>query len=97
MRVALRGHAVRGPARVRDADLAVRGIGVDRVLQHLHLADGAQALEMRGAIEYRDTSGVVASVFQATQTLHEDGHYVPFSDGSDDAAHLTVSRISGGR
>ena len=46
VRVALARHAVRGPARVRDAEVAVRGICVERVLQLLHLADGAQPLQM---------------------------------------------------
>ena len=97
MRVALGRHAVRGPARVRDADLAVRRVRVDRVLQHLHLADGAQALELGRAVQHRDAGGVVAAVFEPAQSLHEDGDDVALSDGSDDAAHLTVSRIRGGR
>ena len=46
MRVAFRRDAVRGPARVRDADLAVRGVRFDCILQHLDLADRAQALEL---------------------------------------------------
>ena len=91
MRVALGGHAVRGPARVRDADLAVRGIRLDGVLEHLDLADRAQALELRGAVEHGDAGGVVATVFEPAQSLHEDGDDVSLSDGSDDSAHLDVS------
>ena len=64
------------------------GIGVDRVLQHLHLADGAQALEVRRAVQHRDAGRVVAAIFQPAQPFHEDGNDVPFSDGSDDAAHV---------
>ena len=97
MRVALGGHAMSGPARVCDAHLAVRVIGVDRVLEHLHLADGAQALQMRRAVQYRDAGRVVAAIFQPAEPFHEDGYDVPVSDGSDDAAHLTVPFQIGGR
>jgi hypothetical protein len=75
---------------VRDADLAVRGIRLDGFLEHLDLADGAQALEFRGAVEHGDAGGVIASVFEPAQSLHEDGDDVALSDGSDDSAHLTV-------
>ena len=44
--VALARHAVRRPARVRDAEVAVRGVGVERVLELAHLADGAQPLDV---------------------------------------------------
>ena len=54
VRVALGRNAVRGPARVRDAYLAMRGVCFDCVLQHLDLADRAQALELGGAVEDRD-------------------------------------------
>ena len=91
VRVALGRHAVRGPARVRDADLAVRGIRFDGVLEHLDLADRAQALELGGAVEHGDAGGVVAAVFEPAQSLHQDGDDVALSDGSDDAAHLKVS------
>ena len=64
VRVAFRRHAVRGPARVRDADLAVRGVRFDRFLEHLDLADRAQSLELGGAVEYGDAGGVVAAVFE---------------------------------
>ncbi len=97
MRVALGRHAVRRPARVRDAELAVGRIRVDRVLQHLHLADGAQALEFGGAVQYGDAGGVVAAVFEPAQSLHQDGDDVALSDRSDDSAHLTVSRTRGAR
>jgi hypothetical protein len=54
MRIAFRGHAMRRPAGVRDADIAVRVIGVDGVLEDLDLADGAQPLQLLRAIENRD-------------------------------------------
>src|SRR4051812_7885599 len=45
---------------------------------------------MRRSIEHRDAGRVVAAIFEATQSLHENGDDVPFSDRSDNAAHLTV-------
>ena len=54
-------------------------------------------LSLRRAVEHGDAGGVVAAVFEAAQPFHEDGDDVPLSDGSDDAAHLTVSGEFGGR
>ncbi len=85
-----------GPARMCDAHLAVGVIGVDGVLEHLHLADGAQALEMRRAVQHRNAGRVVAAIFQAAEPFHEDGNDVPVSDGSDDTAHVTVPFQIGG-
>src|SRR5688572_7260005 len=96
MRVALGGDTVRGPARVRDAYLAVRRIRLDGVLQDLHLADRAQALQLGGAVQNRDSRRVVPAVFEPSQPLHQDGDHIALSDGSDDAAHLTVSGKLGG-
>ncbi len=87
MRVALARHTVRGPASVGDADVAVRGALVNRLLQHLDLADGAHALELLRAVEHRDARRVVTSILEPAQTLHEDGHDVALSDSTDDSAH----------
>ena len=87
VRVALRGHAVRRPSGVGDAEVGGGRRGVDGFLQALHLADGAQALELAGAVDHGDAGGVVAAVLEAPQALHEDGDDVTLRDGADDAAH----------
>jgi hypothetical protein len=44
-----------------------------------------------------DAGGVVAAIFQPAQSLHQDRDDVALSDGSDDAAHLTVlTGVKGG-
>jgi hypothetical protein len=87
VRVALARHAVGRPAGVGDAQLAVRGALVQRVLENPHLADGAQALDRAAAVQYRHARGVIAAVLEAAQALDQDGHDVALGDGSDDSAH----------
>ena len=96
MRVALGRHAVRGPASVRDADLAARGRLVDRILQRLHLADGADALQLVRAVQDGHTGRVIAAVFEAAQSFHQDGDDVALCDGSDDATHVEGPGTLGG-
>jgi hypothetical protein len=86
VRVELAGHAVRGPARVRDAGHAVEaGLLLQRV-QVLHLALGAQALDsVRG--EHGDAGGVVATVFQRLQAFDEVPDDGPLGADADDSAH----------
>src|SRR6185437_6330041 len=92
MGIALARHAVGRPARVRDAELAVRRIVIERVLQRLHLADGAQALELVMAVDHGDPSRVVAAIFEPAQALHQNGNYVALGNRSDDSTHLGSSR-----
>ena len=87
MRVALGGHAVRRPARVRDAEMAGNRGLVERVLQHLHFADGAQAADLAASVEDGDAGRVVTAVFQAAQAFDQDGNDVSISDRADDSAH----------
>ena len=87
MGVALGRNTVGRPARVGDTEFAVGGRGVDGVLQHLYLADGANPLEVASAVEHRDTGGVVAAIFEPTQTLDEYRDDVTVCDGADDSTH----------
>ena len=73
MRVALARHAVGGPARVRDADLAAGGLVLDRLLQGADLAHRAQAHQVLGAVQHGEAGRVVAAVLQPPQALHQDG------------------------
>jgi hypothetical protein len=74
MRVALGRHAVGGPARVRDAEIAVRrDWSIQRFLQHAHLADGAHALQVFGAVQDGHAGRVVAAILKPAQAVHQDG------------------------
>ena len=95
--VALARHAVRGPARVRDAEAAVGRVGVERVLELAHLADGAQALDLAGAVQHGDARRVVAAVLQPAQSLDQDRDDVPVSNGSDDSAHAAFLVVGAAR
>ena len=99
MGVAFARHAVGRPARVRDADVAVRRALVERVAQPLHLADGAQTPHLLAAVQHRHAGRVVTAVLQALQALDQDRDDVPVSNRAYDAAHgdLPWSRSHGQR
>src|SRR6202046_4015683 len=59
VRVALAGHAVRGPTSVRDAERPMTGGEVERILQRLNLANRAQASQVMGIVHDGDARGVV--------------------------------------
>ncbi len=64
MRIALGGHAVGRPTRVRDAKRALDRRIEHRALQHLDLADGTHTTQMAAAVQHRDAGRIVAPVFQ---------------------------------
>ena len=87
MGIPLARHAVCGPARVCNTDVAVRRRLLEGFLQHFHLADGSQALQVLRAIQHRDAGRVIAAIFEPAQTFHQDGDDIAFGDRSDDSAH----------
>ena len=96
MRVVHRRRTVRGPARVRNANTAFDVVGLDLVHQLRHAGRAARALKstMNSALltaqtggMHRHAAGVVATVFQPLQALHEDGNDVAGRNGADDATH----------
>jgi hypothetical protein len=87
MCIPLTRDAVRGPACMRDTELAVSGRLRERLLQHLHLAHGAQAREVLCAVQNREPRRVVAAIFKPTQTLHQDRHDVPLGYRPYDSTH----------
>ena len=90
MRIALARHAVSGPARVRDAELAVRGVRPERVFEIAHLADRARAPDRAGAVENGDAGGVVAAVLEPAQAVDQYRDDVVVCDGAYDSTHERV-------
>ncbi len=66
------GPAVRGPARVADADAARRGLFLEQIGEGLDASGAFAALEL-AAVDGRDPGGVVAAVFQPPQPVEQDG------------------------
>ena len=96
VRVALAGHAVSSPARMRDAERPVSGVRSSASCSIFTLPTVRRRLSLARAVQHGDAGGVVAAVFEPAQTLHQDGNDVALGDGSNDSAHLTVSRNFGG-
>ena len=77
---------MRGPARVRDADVAGERALLDELAELRHAPGAAQALQP--LVHHREAGGVVAAVFEALQALEEDGHDVTARDGAHDSTHV---------
>ena len=85
--------AVRRPARVADAVVAGKRIGVDDLLEVRQLA-GAAAQVDRAVAHDRHARRVVAAIFEPPQPVDQHGHDVLRSDVSDDSAHSVLSLLS---
>src|SRR5260370_30416059 len=87
MRVFLSGPAVRGPASVADAVGAVDRVYADGFFQVAQLAGSSAYRQMVIAIVDCDAGGIVTAVFQAAETIEDDGDSLSIPDVADDAAH----------
>jgi len=86
VRVVHRRCAVRGPARVRNADEAFQ-----RRLGHLlgqfgHTRGAARTLQATVGM-HSHAAGVITAVFQPLQALHQNRNDVAIGNGADDATH----------
>jgi hypothetical protein len=99
MRVGLGDAAMRGPARMRDAERADAGLGLQLAVQLHHLADGAAQAQAPAAVAASLGDGeagrVVAAVFEPAQTLQQDRGYIMRRDGADDSAHGVSVELAG--
>jgi hypothetical protein len=96
MRILRVRHAVRGPARVRDAAVAEQRRFALQALKLGDLALGAQALQ--ALVGQNGHAGrVVAAVFEGLEARNQVCHHVALGADADDAAHkgLSARRIGG--
>ena len=89
------GNAVGGPPSMRDSHVAADGRCVQGVLQNLDFADRAQACDMT-VFKNRDTGRIIAAVFEAAQTVHQDGDCVTLGDHTYDSAHTLLNSKKSG-
>src|SRR5712671_3840630 len=87
----VRGRNAMGrPSGMRDADVAADRSRVECVLENLHLADGPQTGDP-ATLEHSDARRIIAAVFQATQSLHEDGNRVALRNDTHDSTHVRLA------
>ena len=79
-------HAVRGPARVRDAGAAGDRLRFVQRFELAHLALGAHAREAP-VLEHRDTGRIVAAVLECLEAGDQHRNDIATGDGSNDSAH----------
>ena len=85
------GNAVSRPARVCDADMPRDRVGIQGFLENLDLPQGTAACQPLIGTQNRDARRIVAPIFEASQSLHEDGHGIALRDHADDSAHTPSS------
>ena len=86
MRVALVGNAMRRPACMSDAEIALDRISRQRALELGDLPGSLAGLDAF-AVHHRDTCRVVPAVLHALQPLEEEGRCAFHSDIADYTAH----------
>ena len=84
-------HAVCRPTRVRNPCASSGRVLVQSVLQFLHLADSAQAINTTTGLN-GEPGRVIASVLEPTQAFHQDWNNISLSDSADDSTHLVFSQ-----
>src|SRR5947209_7206313 len=90
VRVLFRGPAVRGPARVPDTVCAIDWVGADDFFQVTKLAFSAPDGKLAAVLDHRDTSRVIAPIFEPAKAVKNDGYSLPITDVADDAAHTLI-------
>ena len=90
MRVALDRRAVRRPARVADAGVALQRLLQQARLEVAQLALGAAALEV-AVLDGGDAGRVIAAILEPTQRVDEVGRDRLLPENADDAAHASRS------
>ena len=93
MGVRLRRRAVRGPARMAEANIAVKIATVMRFGQQiLDLAAGLGKLD-RAAVEHGDAGRVITAVFELLQPFEKDRRSLLRADVSNDSTHSQFSLL----
>ena len=93
MGVRLRRRAVRCPARMAEADIAVKIATVMRFGQQiLDLAAGLGKLD-RAAVEHGDAGRVITAVFELLQPFEKDRRSLLRADVSNDSTHSQFSLL----
>ena len=80
-------RAVRGPARVADAEVAGDRFGFQQAREALVDFALFLAHEQFAAVQHGHARAVVAAIFQPPQSFEQDGRGRFFPDVSNDAAH----------
>ena len=83
--VELGDAAVRGPARVADADGAAEILRARLGLHFGYAPDAAHALQ--AAVQDGDAGGVVAAIFQALEAIDQERNDVAVGERADNATH----------
>ncbi len=86
MRVRLVWHAMRGPARVRNAGAAGKRIGQIQRLHLAHLALGAHPAQF-ARVQHGETSGVVTAIFKRLEADDQQRCHITLGYGSNNSAH----------
>ncbi len=90
VRVSILGgrNPVSGPPGMRDADVSRDGGRLESMREGIDFADRAQSSKFPLGSQYRKPGRIVPAVFQAPQTLHQNGNGIALRNDTDDSAHV---------
>ena len=87
MGVGLGRAAMRGPARMADADMALERGLIEEFAQIIEFADGAADFKMATRVERGNAGGVVTAVFEPAQSTEQDRGDLARADIADYSTH----------
>ena len=90
--VFLGGTAVRGPARVADAEGAIDRVHADGFFEVAQLALGAADGELFVVAVDRESRGIVSAIFEALQAVQNDRNGAMGTDVADNSTHNFIIR-----
>ena len=91
-----RRRAMRRPARMGDADIAVQRFRGEHAREIVELALGTAAIEL-AALNRADAGHVIAAIFEALQTVEQALRHRFATDDPDNSAHVTACPSSPAR
>ena len=92
VRVLLGGPAVRGPARVADAERAIHRVHPDGLFQVAQLAFGAAHGQLAVVAINRQPGRIVSAILQPPQAFQNDRNGVLRADVAHNSAHRSIIR-----
>src|ERR1051325_5334682 len=81
------GAPVCGPTRVTDAVSAVKRTQADGLFEIAQFSFGAPDLEFVTFVDDRDARGVIAAIFELSQPINDERHYLFVAYVTNDSTH----------
>ena len=92
MGIVLCRRAMRRPARMRDAKVAMSLLPANLCGQLRHSTYAAHALQ--AIVQNHQSRRIISTIFEPAQPFQQNGHDIALRDGTDDSTHGLIPWLS---